>query len=248
MAHRLILEAVFKLTKSAMTAILLPFAAAIAACTPSPQESAMHSSSPGPGTTAEGSTEARAQAEEGGAPKPAARNTGSPDQAVVGPVPEPVSAAENPVPAWVDRFARRGPGSADLVHGLRPGGPRRTSDGGVAKWARACPSPLGHATQRLLRCPSVGRQSRRQILRRIRRSRGRPARWWAGSYGARYSGLQPPRLQVLPNRISPQAGLTSGRSAYRSDRPIRQALADAFATFACDTADRLSRQGFVLPN
>jgi hypothetical protein len=66
-----------------MTAIFLPFAAAIAACTPSAQESAMHSSSTGPGSTAEGSNEARSTAEE---------------QAAVGPVPEPVSAAENPAP------------------------------------------------------------------------------------------------------------------------------------------------------
>ena len=67
-----------------MVRILLPFAAALAACTPSPQESAMRNSNPAPGTAASGSSKAASEGE---------------DQAALGPIPEPASAAENALPA-----------------------------------------------------------------------------------------------------------------------------------------------------
>ena len=82
-----------------MVRILLSFAAALAACTPSPQETAMHSPSPGPGTTAQGSTEAGSSGQASGAPNPAGRGSGDQQRAALGPIPEPVSAEENPVPA-----------------------------------------------------------------------------------------------------------------------------------------------------
>ncbi|HEX8622866.1 MAG TPA: hypothetical protein VF718_12945 [Allosphingosinicella sp.] len=64
-----------------MVRILLSFAAALAACTPSPQESAMHSPSPDPGTT-EGSS-----------------GSGAGRGAAAEPSPEPASAAGNSSPA-----------------------------------------------------------------------------------------------------------------------------------------------------
>lgn len=72
-----------------MVRILLSFATALAACTPSPQETAMHSPSPDPGTAARGSSKAGSDGQASPAPNSAAQ----------GPIPEPVSVAENPVPA-----------------------------------------------------------------------------------------------------------------------------------------------------
>ena len=51
-----------------MVRILLSFAAALAACTPSPQETAMHNPSPDPGTTAQGSSGAGSDGQAPGAP------------------------------------------------------------------------------------------------------------------------------------------------------------------------------------
>lgn len=82
-----------------MVRILLPFAAALAACTPSPQETAMHSPSGDPGTTAQGSSVAGSEGQASGAPNPTRRGTGEEGRAARGPIPEPVSAAENPLPA-----------------------------------------------------------------------------------------------------------------------------------------------------
>ncbi len=79
----------FKLTERATVLTLLPFAAALAACTPSPQEAAMPSTTSSPGATAHSS----------GATKPAATGAGDHERAALGPIPEPVSAAENPAPA-----------------------------------------------------------------------------------------------------------------------------------------------------
>lgn len=73
-----------------MVCLLLSLAAALAACTPSPEDTPMHSPSPDPGTAAQGSTEIADPAS--GAPTPAGR-------AAQGPMPEPVSVAENPLPA-----------------------------------------------------------------------------------------------------------------------------------------------------
>jgi hypothetical protein len=84
---------------SAMVRILLSIAAALAACTPSPQETAMHSPSPDPATNAQGSSGAESDGQVSGAPNPAGRGAGNQQTAAVGPVPEPVSAAEKPLPA-----------------------------------------------------------------------------------------------------------------------------------------------------
>jgi hypothetical protein len=65
-----------------MVRVLLSFAAVLAACTPSPQESAMHSPSPDPGTIAQGSSE------EGPAGQASRAQNAS-----------AVSVAQNPVPA-----------------------------------------------------------------------------------------------------------------------------------------------------
>ena len=75
-----------------MTRALLPLAAALAACTPSPQETdAMRSPPPVPGPVAESPAAPAAAGE--GAPGAAARAP------AMGPVPAPVSAAQNPAPA-----------------------------------------------------------------------------------------------------------------------------------------------------
>lgn len=82
-----------------MVRVLLPIVAALAACTPSPQETAMHSPSGDPGITAQGSSVAGSEGEASGAPNPTRRGAGDQEQAARGPIPEPVSAAENPAPA-----------------------------------------------------------------------------------------------------------------------------------------------------
>jgi hypothetical protein len=82
-----------------MVRIFLSFAAALAACTPSPQETAMTSPSPDPGTSARGSSEAGSGSQAAVAPNPAGRGAADEERAALGPSPEPVSAAENPAPA-----------------------------------------------------------------------------------------------------------------------------------------------------
>ena len=100
-----------------MARTFLTFAAALAACTPSPQETAMHSPSPDPGATVEGSSPTGRAAE--------------PERAAQGPSPEPVPATENPPtadsPAAAEgrrtlstAFVRVGPGGG-LVVELRDG-------------------------------------------------------------------------------------------------------------------------------
>lgn len=79
--------------------ILLPFAAAIAACIPSPQEDAMQRPSSAPGTTAQGSSEEGSEGQGSRAPGPTGRGAGRQERAALGPIPEPVSAAVNPAPA-----------------------------------------------------------------------------------------------------------------------------------------------------
>ncbi|WP_156404800.1 hypothetical protein [Sphingomonas sp. Root241] len=81
-----------------MIRILPSIAAAIAACTPSPQETAMHSQTQNRGATPKNSSTAGSEAS-GGALNPTKRGAGDQERAALGPVPEPVSAAENPVPA-----------------------------------------------------------------------------------------------------------------------------------------------------
>jgi len=58
----------------------------------------MQSPSPDSGTTATGSSEAEPDGQASGAPNPTGPRAGQ-ERAALGPIPEPVSAAENPVPA-----------------------------------------------------------------------------------------------------------------------------------------------------
>lgn len=81
-----------------MVRVLLPFAALLAACTPSPEETAMHSPTPDAGTAAEGSGEAGSGGPASGTANSARRSGGDEQRAAQGPMPEPASAAENPVP------------------------------------------------------------------------------------------------------------------------------------------------------
>jgi hypothetical protein len=59
----------------------------------------MHSPSPDPGTTAQGSSEAGPEGQASGAPDRTGQGAGDQQRAAVEPTPEPVSAAGNPVPA-----------------------------------------------------------------------------------------------------------------------------------------------------
>ena len=83
-----------------MIRILPSIAAALAACTSPPQETAMNSPGQNQATTSESSARAGT---EGGAPGRAAnlagRGAGDQERAALGPVPQSVSAAENPLPA-----------------------------------------------------------------------------------------------------------------------------------------------------
>lgn len=77
-----------------MLRIMLLFSA-LAACTPSFQEAAMHSPKPLSGTTLETEPELRG----GAASRAAVRGTGDPSRAAQGPIQQPVSAAGHPAPA-----------------------------------------------------------------------------------------------------------------------------------------------------
>lgn len=82
-----------------MIRILPSFAAALAACTPSPQDTAMHSQTRNRGATPASLIKAGSEGEaSAGASNPTGRNAGDQEKAALGPSPEPVSAAENPVP------------------------------------------------------------------------------------------------------------------------------------------------------
>ena len=59
----------------------------------------MRNPSPAPGTAARDSSEAASEGMGSAAPSPAGRSAGEREQAAQGPIPEPVSAAENPAPA-----------------------------------------------------------------------------------------------------------------------------------------------------
>ena len=96
-----------------MIRILPWFAAALAACAPAPQESAMRGSSHDPGITSESASRAGFDAS-GGAMDMTERVAGKPQQAALGPVPEPVSAAENPVPALPADSSREAQGRRTL--------------------------------------------------------------------------------------------------------------------------------------
>lgn len=85
--------------KRPMLATLLPMVAALAACTPSAQESAMHNPGRDSGNTDQGSSTTGSQTPDTAAPNSPAQVTRDQDRAAVGPSPAPVSAAENPLPA-----------------------------------------------------------------------------------------------------------------------------------------------------
>lgn len=80
-----------------MVRLLLTSAAALAACTPSRQESAMHNQSPDPGIAAQGSNAAGGGANRG---QPSQKEPGAGDagRAAMGPIPEPISVADHPLP------------------------------------------------------------------------------------------------------------------------------------------------------
>ena len=59
----------------------------------------MQSPSPDSGTTAQGSSAAEPDGQASGAPNPTGPRAADRERAALGPIPEPVSAAENPVPA-----------------------------------------------------------------------------------------------------------------------------------------------------
>ena len=90
-----------------MLRMLLPLCAALAACTPSPQDAAMRSPSPVPGTTAQGSSEASSKTLRKAGPdsrglaasNAVGQDAGHRGHAAQGPIPDSVSAAENPAPA-----------------------------------------------------------------------------------------------------------------------------------------------------
>ena len=81
-----------------VVATLLTVVAALAACTPSAQESAMHNPSRDSGNTDQGASGTDANTPESAAPASAQVGT-DPDRAAVGPSPAAVSAEENPLPA-----------------------------------------------------------------------------------------------------------------------------------------------------
>jgi len=81
-----------------MLRIFLPFAA-FAACTPSPQDAVMHNSSLVPATAAPGLGETIPDSQNPVVTRPDGRNVAAAAQAAQGPIPVPVSAAENPVSA-----------------------------------------------------------------------------------------------------------------------------------------------------
>lgn len=80
-----------------MLRILLLCFTAFAACTPSPQDAAMRKSSPDPETIMPGSSEARSEDWPLAAADPTGQDAGDRAHAAQGPIPEPISAAENPV-------------------------------------------------------------------------------------------------------------------------------------------------------
>lgn len=80
-----------------MIRILPSFAAALAACTPSPQETAMHRPTRHSGSTPNSSSKPASEAQEG-ARNPTERGAADRQRAAVSPAAEAVSAAENPAP------------------------------------------------------------------------------------------------------------------------------------------------------
>lgn len=81
-----------------MLRILLLCVTAFAACSPSPQDAAMRKSSPGSDLRVEKSDEAKREVPASPTSSSAESDGGDRPPAALGPMPEPVSAAENPAP------------------------------------------------------------------------------------------------------------------------------------------------------
>lgn len=81
-----------------MLRILLSYSSALAACTPSPRDAALRHTSPILGTTVQDSSEAKGEGEGAATLGSAEREAGDRVPAAQGPIPAPVSAAENSVP------------------------------------------------------------------------------------------------------------------------------------------------------
>ena len=90
--------AVLKPAELVTVLILPPFAAAFAACTPSPQEDVMRSASLTPGNAAQNASDRGSTGLGSGVPIPTRPDAGDDDRAAQGPIPEAVSAAENLAP------------------------------------------------------------------------------------------------------------------------------------------------------
>lgn len=82
--------------ENAVLRILLLCSTAFAACTPSPQDAAMRKSSPVPGAIMPGSSAAGPKGRGPATSGPTGQDANERVHAVQGPVPEPVSAADNP--------------------------------------------------------------------------------------------------------------------------------------------------------
>lgn len=110
-----------------MCRILLPFSAALAACSPSTQKAAMPSSStvPSPQNAARGSSETRPDRRDSVVPKSIGHDTGGQAHAAQGPIPEPVSAAENPAPAPQAAFSAEALGRRTMSTAFVMEGPDR---------------------------------------------------------------------------------------------------------------------------
>lgn len=86
-------------TENAVLRILLPFPAVFAACTPLPQYVVLYNVAPVPENTARVSSSALFEDRASLAPSPAQQTAGRGEQAMQGPSPDAVSAAENSAPA-----------------------------------------------------------------------------------------------------------------------------------------------------
>lgn len=82
-----------------MLRILLPFSAVFAACTPAPQDAVLHNVAPVPENTARVSSGALSGDRTSLTPSSARQTAGRGEQAMQGPSPDAVSAAENSAPA-----------------------------------------------------------------------------------------------------------------------------------------------------
>lgn len=83
-------------TENAMLGILLPFSAVFAACTPTQQDAVMRSPSPFPRAPVRVSSDTGSEVYDSLSPSQAMQNASHHAQAMQGPIPRAVSAAENP--------------------------------------------------------------------------------------------------------------------------------------------------------